>query len=297
MQHPPRPELLEDNYFYVESSPFSWTFPKWHGLNRKELINTHIELKTKLHTALKADASWVSRLEKWSYKTCGTALEEDDAIDLLIDVLWLVYEDDLEGALECIVLRQLDIYSTVPPKINGIVDSLESDDEEDEQKKAETTPSSRPILNARNHTAWNKKLDDPKEQMNICQDWAQDLLSFFRFPGGIIVDEVPASLEMLVDDLRQMRAVSPKIWNTQTWHDAVHDSGLANGIALVCRPDTLLETSSEVIAQSFRDHRWKESLGEVLDRWTPKAAFTAEIILDKVSFNYYKLIASSSYRL
>lgn len=70
--------------------------------------------------------------------------------------------------------------------------------------------------------------------------------------------------------LRQMRAVTAKIYQQKSWVHAVKSSGLADALAKICHPSTHLELSQPHISQSFRNYSWKESLGEVLDRWTDK---------------------------
>jgi len=87
--------------------------------------------------------------------------------------------------------------------------------------------------------------------------------------------------------LRQMRAVSASIYGQDSWRVAVkvgysflkpqshskspqQKSGLAYMIEIICDPATKLELSEPHISLSYRNYCWKESLGEVLERWTPK---------------------------
>jgi hypothetical protein len=65
-----------------------------------------------------------------------------------------------------------------------------------------------------------------------------------------------------------MRAVTAPIYRQRSWVHAVKSSGLTGALAKICHPSTQLELSEPHISQSFHNYSWKESLGEVLDRWT-----------------------------
>lgn len=70
--------------------------------------------------------------------------------------------------------------------------------------------------------------------------------------------------------MRQLRAHK---WKAPTWDKDVRDSGLANILAIICALDTNLELASAEISRSYRHHSWKESFGEILERWTPDRVF------------------------
>ena len=70
--------------------------------------------------------------------------------------------------------------------------------------------------------------------------------------------------------LRKMHAVTAKVYQPRSWVHAVKSSGLADAPAKICHPSTHLELSQPHISQSSCNYSWKESLREVLDRWTDK---------------------------
>lgn len=75
--------------------------------------------------------------------------------------------------------------------------------------------------------------------------------------------------------LREMRKVKS---SDSAWRDCVRQSGLANILATICAPDTTLELSCDEISRSYRYHSWKESFGEILERWTPDWVFSNNTI-------------------
>lgn len=82
--------------------------------------------------------------------------------------------------------------------------------------------------------------------------------------------------------LRQMRAVTASIYRQRSWVHAVKSSGLTGALAKICHPSTRLELSEPHISQSFRNYSWKESLGEVLDRWTDENQYDGMDVDHKV---------------
>jgi hypothetical protein len=148
-----------------------------------------------------------------------------------------------------------------------------------------------PKLSACSHLAWNMHYQGSTErQLLLCQEWTNDLRQFFGI--GTTANEVSIirllmmrliefqsniSLLAVVEALQQMRATDQSIWETGYWRECVKSSGLADAIAYICQPDTKLERSQPYISQSFRYHAWRESLGEILERWTPSVAFDLEI--------------------
>lgn len=58
------------------------------------------------------------------------------------------------------------------------------------------------------------------------------------------------------------------------WVECVKASGLGATLSKICAPDTHLELSMPHITQSFRHYSWKESFGEILERWTPVTEFS-----------------------
>jgi hypothetical protein len=149
-----------------------------------------------------------------------------------------------------------------------------------------------PKLSADSHLAWNMHYQESTErQLLLCQEWTHDLRQFFGI--GTTANEVSSIIRLLmmrliefqsnipllavVEALQQMRATDQSIWGTEYWRECVKSSGLADAIAYICQPDTKLERSQPYISQSFRYHAWRESLGEILERWTPSVAFNLEI--------------------
>jgi hypothetical protein len=148
-----------------------------------------------------------------------------------------------------------------------------------------------PKLSAGSRLAWNKHYQGSREkQLLLCQEWNNDLREFFGI--GTTANEVSIirllmvrliefqsniPLLAVVEALQQMRATDQSIWGTGYWRKCVKSSGLADAIAYICQPDTKLERSHPYISQSFRYHAWRESLGEILERWTPCIAFDLEI--------------------
>jgi len=149
-----------------------------------------------------------------------------------------------------------------------------------------------PKLTANSHLAWNMHYQESAErQLLLCQEWADDLRQFFGI--GTAANEVSSIIILLivrlidfqnnipllavVEALQQMRATDQPIWETEYWRECVKSSGLADAIAYICQSDTKLERSQPYISQSFQYHAWCESLGEILERWTPSVAFNLEI--------------------
>lgn len=130
-----------------------------------------------------------------------------------------------------------------------------------------------------------------EKQLLLCQEWTHDLRQFFGI--GTTAKEVSSTIIVLmvrlielqsnipllavVEALQQMRVTDQSIWATESWRECVKVSGLADAIIYICQPDTNLERSQPYISQSFRYHAWRESLGEILERWTPSVAFNLEI--------------------
>ena len=52
---------------------------------------------------------------------------------------------------------------------------------------------------------------------------------------------------------------------------------------IICYPGTQLELSEPHIAASFRSHSWKETLGEVLEKWTSTDLNAMSIDEDPIS--------------
>jgi hypothetical protein len=130
-----------------------------------------------------------------------------------------------------------------------------------------------------------------EKQLLLCQEWTHDLRQFFGI--GTTTKEVSSIIIVLmvrliefqsnipllavVEALQQMRVTDQSIWGTEYWRECVKVSGLADAITYICQPDTKLERSQPYISQSFRYHAWRESLGEILEQWTPNVVFNLEI--------------------
>ncbi|KAJ6475718.1 hypothetical protein C8R47DRAFT_1220555 [Mycena vitilis] len=77
------------------------------------------------------------------------------------------------------------------------------------------------------------------------------------------------SKKRVICDLVVMRKVTPAVYNTPSFKRALQDSGLLDRFLAICRPGNLLETSHYDVELSFRYHSWRNSYGQLLERWTP----------------------------
>lgn len=103
-----------------------------------------------------------------------------------------------------------------------------------------------------------------------------------------------------IQALQQMRKITVTTWRQETWRVAVkvchwcilveifskaaQESGLAKAITTICDSGHLFSVQSPHVLETYRYNVWRETLGEVLLRWTPPAAIIAEEeAMEKVS--------------
>ena len=56
----------------------------------------------------------------------------------------------------------------------------------------------------------------------------------------------------------------------------VQESGLAKAMTTICDSGYLFSVESPHVLETYRYNVWRETLGEILLRWTPPAAIDAE---------------------
>ncbi|KAJ7691265.1 hypothetical protein B0H17DRAFT_1133796 [Mycena rosella] len=113
-----------------------------------------------------------------------------------------------------------------------------------------------------------KKTSDaaiPIDQDDLPYRWVLSLREFF-YPSNTDDLDVRDMVEM-VWDIVEMRKLGKRHFQSDTYREALKDSGLFELLCEVCRPGNLLETSHAEVQSSFRWHDWKTSYAEMICRW------------------------------
>ncbi|KAG6837598.1 hypothetical protein H0H93_007012 [Arthromyces matolae] len=262
------PSLLAVNDQHLQLPFIQQTFMEWlqMKLNSKRSFTKRFDVLV-LDLKKLVEKENITDLNNWVLLSCGIRdLPYEEIIILWIHVLWFQSQNKNHKALECLEVAQKaavesqGIFSAPPGQHNALVCEAEHDEDTDMETGATPLLALPTTFNSRNHTAWNKALDSYESQFAVCTHFTEDFKDFFILK----VTDTPVHA---VDALRKMRAVSPRIYQTASWELSVRKTGLAAVVNEICQPDTDLERASSIIAQSFRMHCWKESLGEVFDKW------------------------------
>ncbi|KAJ7455281.1 hypothetical protein B0H11DRAFT_1926162 [Mycena galericulata] len=88
----------------------------------------------------------------------------------------------------------------------------------------------------------------------------------------------------VVDDLRDMRNLPKRTYQSPAFQVALEETGLLERLHKICRLGNLLETSHPDVEASFRFHNWKMSYGYLICQWTPRSISEEEY--EKVGANY-----------
>ncbi|KAJ7486072.1 hypothetical protein B0H11DRAFT_2231005 [Mycena galericulata] len=95
--------------------------------------------------------------------------------------------------------------------------------------------------------------------------WYMNIQAFF-YPVGN--PEKRRSKKEVVDNLKEMRDLGERDYNSAAFQDALEDSGLLKCLHEICDLGNLLETSHRKVEKSFRFHNWKISYADMICRWT-----------------------------
>ncbi|KAF8229440.1 hypothetical protein L208DRAFT_1482039 [Tricholoma matsutake] len=247
---PRRPCLLSVNNEYLKNPAISQAMEHWHSMQLNSLrifTKTFAKLKQDLINNLKDDHQWViytrDVVPDWLSNSNGISTDLVSGLDLLIHVLWLQSCNQDSDALSVLQLAQDEYFQTIPSKNNLIVEDVDSVDDSDSESQIDfdNNKNMPPKLTENSHLAWNVHYQESAErQLLLCQEWTNDLRQFF---GIVRLIEFQNNIPLLavVEALQQVRATDQPIWGTEYWRECVKSSG------------------------------------EILERWTPSAAFNLEI--------------------
>ncbi|KAJ8693473.1 hypothetical protein PTI98_008461 [Pleurotus ostreatus] len=215
----------------------------------------------------------VHRILNWLYFAInGGSLTRDAAVSVFLDYFLSLVLDRKEEALNCLQRAQEAYMSApLPSKFHMQGDGdQEEDEEEDEEEEEEEEDDDCELL----RVYWESKAPrkwralirtEGDVQVKICYLWADALRTFFAQTQNL----PPSIKKGAVQALQQMRKINKSIWMLDSWRNAVKVSGLAEVMIGICQSSHLFKVQSPHVVETYRYNVWRETLGEILVRWTP----------------------------
>ncbi|KAF4573276.1 hypothetical protein EYR36_007787 [Pleurotus pulmonarius] len=257
------PELDPTDRAWIREEPlrgwFRWLRETDNEGRDSNYAKWKADLKTKI---LEEHPTLTRRTTNWlTFCLNGSSLPIDLSVDTFIDVFaCLALDQDYEAREILNAAQQKFLDLPTPTKFNMLTRTSSDEDDEESGNNDESSEEDEAGLRvletlweAKMPTQWKAKIrEDPTLQALLCTELTSNIRR-----GAI-------------EALQQMRKISAGVWKQVSWHDAVKESGLATLIITICQQGYMYTLQSPHVLETYRYNVWRETLGEILHRWTPE---------------------------